>query len=45
MNDKEARKKMYEIRKILSEFWNEGLISSHTSANIINQFPPRLKEL
>jgi len=45
MNDEEARANMYEIRRILSEFWNEGFISSYTSEKILNEFPPRLKEL
>jgi len=45
MNDDEARNKMYEIRNILSKFWQDGFISSYTVDKIIEQFPSRLKEL
>jgi len=43
--EEEARKKMYEIDKILDTFWIEGFMSSDTKQKIINEFPPRLKNL
>ena len=45
MDDEEVKDKMYVIRDILSKFWQDDFISSYTVDKIIEQFPPRLKEL
>ena len=36
---------MYKIDNLLSELWIEGDISSHDKRDILDRFPPRLKEM
>jgi hypothetical protein len=43
--EEEARNDMYEIDRILGKFWVDGWMSSDTKQKILNEFPPRLKNL
>ena len=45
MNDDEAMKNMFEIERLLHKFWTDGWMSSYTVNEIMDMFPPRLKEI
>lgn len=43
MDDNEARKKKYEMDKILNDFWQDGWISSDMISKINDILPLRLR--